>query len=282
MPRREEPTFRLKEIIWDIAATIGRDNIPAILRDLDYKLEQLRKDKENDFCEDTPSERKIKQIVEGINKVPPEAVISKLPSYVWRLRNDYETLKQLAEESSQTSQVTTGYRLIETTQEDTYDIEIPFFISMELRHYLKQQLVRHFDDLAEAAQILANNMQMLKGFGEFLESETPFDASDVVIDGNIIDGGKVGIVNGKGTVHVWDGYIKADGTMDIQPTDSLLAKCLLEHFNYRFPETAYYKDWHEVDSRNIKIEIVDKLRLLATSRNFGFCPSCSVCKDLSI
>ena len=52
------------EIIWDIAATRGKDNIPAILRDLDYKLELLRKDEEDDFGEDTPSERKIKQIIE--------------------------------------------------------------------------------------------------------------------------------------------------------------------------------------------------------------------------
>jgi len=93
--------------------------------------------------------------------------------------------------------------------------------------------------------------------------------------GNIVDGGNLGIpLQGGRRDAVEEGELKT--------VDSLLADCLLQHFNHRFPELAYYRDWREVDFRNIKQEIIDKLRLLVHSKNFGVCPTCPVCKDLQL
>jgi len=101
MPRKSPPSFKLKLIIWDLAATMGTDNYSAIQRDLDYKLEELRKNKNEDFTEDVPDLRTVRRIVEqDINKISPEAVVANLPRHVWRLRKDYEDIKRLAENIS--------------------------------------------------------------------------------------------------------------------------------------------------------------------------------------
>jgi hypothetical protein len=103
MPRKPEPSFRIKEIIWDLAATTGAENLSALYRDLDYKLERLRQSKDEDFYEDTPDIRTIQRIIEvDINRLAPEVVVTKLPPHVWRLRRDYEEIKQLAKEYSAT------------------------------------------------------------------------------------------------------------------------------------------------------------------------------------
>jgi hypothetical protein len=99
MPRKPEPSYKLKKIIWDIAATVGTDNYSVIQRELDYRLEELRKDENEDFFEDIPDIRTIRRVIEvDIQRLPPE-VVSKLPPHVWRLRHDYEEIKQLAPES---------------------------------------------------------------------------------------------------------------------------------------------------------------------------------------
>ncbi len=99
MPRKAEPSFELKLIIWDVAVTVGTNNLQAIVRQLDYELEKRRKSEEEYFFEDTPDERTIRRIIEkDINALMPEVVISKLPQQVWHLRNDYTDIKQLSEE----------------------------------------------------------------------------------------------------------------------------------------------------------------------------------------
>lgn len=96
MPRKPEPSFLLKLIIWDIAATAGMDNFAAVYRELDRRLEELRK--EDQLFEDTPDQRKVRDIIElDIQRLTPEVVVAKLPRHVWHLRNDYEAIKQLAE-----------------------------------------------------------------------------------------------------------------------------------------------------------------------------------------
>ena len=102
MPRKPEPSFELKLIIWDVAATVGKDKPTDIQRQLDYELEKRRK--EGNFFEDAPDVRTISRIVEEINGLPPEVVVSKLEPHVWYLRNDYEAIKQLAQGSGQTSE----------------------------------------------------------------------------------------------------------------------------------------------------------------------------------
>ena len=78
------------------------------------------------------------------------------------------------------------------------------------------------------------------GLAEFLEEPTPLGKSDVGLNGNIIIGGFVGIALGNGEVDPWD-----EDASKLQTVNSLDAKCLLEHFNYRFPNMARFKDWHE-------------------------------------
>ena len=99
MARKKEPSFRLKEIIWDLAATTGAQNLTALQRDLDYRLEKLRKDEAENFSEDTPDIRTIRRIINlDIQRLPRDVVIAKLPPHVWRLRHDYEEIKRLAKE----------------------------------------------------------------------------------------------------------------------------------------------------------------------------------------
>jgi len=131
MPRKPEPSFELKKIIWDVAATVGTGNVQAIIRQLDYELEKRRKEAE--FFEDLPDERTIKRIIQkDINALPPEVVISKLPQQVWRLRADYETIRQLAEAGGPTleqSKLDFGQKpppqtYLETQEKTTHDKEV--------------------------------------------------------------------------------------------------------------------------------------------------------------
>jgi len=144
-------------------------------------------------------------------------------------------------------------------------------------------LEKHFTDLAETAGILAHNMQKQRDFGDFLELSTPLSGSDAGINGNIIDGGQVGIITIDGTVDVHYDYNPEDDSsvaIVIKPIDSLLAKCLLEHFKYRFPKLISFQDWREASSGPIEQEIIDKLKLVSFSRNFKICPNCPVCNEL--
>jgi len=101
VPRKKEPSFELKALIWDKAATIGM-RPEVILRELNNDLWRLCK--EEDFYEDIPDVRTIKRIIEkDINLLSPEVVIAKLPPHVWHLRDDYEDIKSLADKTTQES-----------------------------------------------------------------------------------------------------------------------------------------------------------------------------------
>ena len=101
MSRKKEVSFELKMLIWDKAATTG--NRPGVIqRELDNELRKLRK--ERGFYEDVPDVRTIKRIIEkDINLLSPEVVIAKLPPHVWHLRNDYEDIMSLADNTPQES-----------------------------------------------------------------------------------------------------------------------------------------------------------------------------------
>lgn len=107
MPRKKEPSFELKMLIWDKAAIIG--NRPEVIqRELDNELRKLRK--ERGFYGDVPDVRTIKRIIEkGINILSPEVVMAKLPPHVWHLRDDYEAIKSLAETTSRKSPLPKEY-----------------------------------------------------------------------------------------------------------------------------------------------------------------------------
>ena len=91
MPRKPEPSFKLKKIIWDMAGTIGTDNWSALYREVNHTLEKLRDSGE--LFENVPEERKVHDIIElDIQRLSPEVVVAKLPRHVWRLRNDYKEI----------------------------------------------------------------------------------------------------------------------------------------------------------------------------------------------
>jgi len=100
MSKKAKPSFELKKIIWDIAATVGKDKPTEIQRQLDYELEKRRKD--GNFSEDAPGLITISRIVKEINELDLEIVIAKLPSHVWKLRDDYQIIKSLPQGNGQT------------------------------------------------------------------------------------------------------------------------------------------------------------------------------------
>ena len=94
MPRKKEPSFKVKTIIWDKAVTTGKKP-EVILRELENELRRLYT--QEDFYEEAPEVRTIKRIIENdINLLSPEIIIAKLPPHVWHLRDDYEYIKSLA------------------------------------------------------------------------------------------------------------------------------------------------------------------------------------------
>lgn len=107
MPRKKEPSFELKTLIWDKAATIGK--MPeVILRVLDNELQRLRK--KDMFHEDTPDVRTIKRIIEkDLNRLDPEVVMAKLPRHIWHLREDYEAIMSLADTTARRSPLPKEY-----------------------------------------------------------------------------------------------------------------------------------------------------------------------------
>jgi len=96
MPRKPEPSFKLKQIIWDMAGTIGTDNWSALYREVNHTLEELQN--KGELLENVPEERKVRDIIElDIQRLTREAVMAKLPRHTWHLRNDYEAIEHLAE-----------------------------------------------------------------------------------------------------------------------------------------------------------------------------------------
>jgi hypothetical protein len=97
MPKRIEPSFELKKIVWDAAAKQGKKiNYSAIQRQLDCDLERMRRNPEANLTDDTPDTRTIKRIIEDIDKLPQEVVLT-LPKHMWTLRPDYQELKRMSE-----------------------------------------------------------------------------------------------------------------------------------------------------------------------------------------
>ena len=95
MPKKPELSFEAKQIIWDIAATYSSRNYSAILRDVEKKFEELRK--EGKLFEDTPDLRTLKNIIEiDIEELPLETVVEKLSKHVWHLRKDYKSILHFA------------------------------------------------------------------------------------------------------------------------------------------------------------------------------------------
>jgi hypothetical protein len=93
MPRKPEASFELKKLIWDAAATVGKDKYANIVRQIEHQQWKLKETNPFLSHEEIPDVRTIRHIIErDINELSPEVVKVKLPPHVWKLRNDYETL----------------------------------------------------------------------------------------------------------------------------------------------------------------------------------------------
>lgn len=97
MPRKPDLSFAMKQLIWDAAASLGKDRTSAICREVGYQIRALRT--ADQHLEDaTPDSRTVRRVIdEGIQKLPADVVVAKLPPHTWCLREDYEAIKELAE-----------------------------------------------------------------------------------------------------------------------------------------------------------------------------------------
>lgn len=176
MPRKKEPSFKVKTIIWDKAVTTGKKP-EVILRELENELRRLYT--EEDFYEEAPEVRTIKRIIEtDINLLSPEVVIAKLPPHIWHLRDDYEAIKSLADRASQESprskELTTTALIIASNLEK-YRNEPAAFLGTEINEvwdrvyggwWIGEGRAKLGDvDREVAAELLG----YLKGEGEFPE-----------------------------------------------------------------------------------------------------------------
>lgn len=96
MPRKPEPSFSMKQLIWDAAASIGKANVSAICREVDYQIRALRR-ADQQLGDECPDNRTVRRIIdEDIQELAADVVVAKLPPHTWCLRDDYEAIKELA------------------------------------------------------------------------------------------------------------------------------------------------------------------------------------------
>lgn len=253
MPRRPEPSFRLKQIIWDLAATTGAENLTALLKDLDYKLEELRKNKNEDFSENLPDIRTVQRIIElDINRLLPEVVVSKLPPHVWHLRHDYEKIKELAD-SMKTEQ-----EALKKAQD-----RIPI---AERETTSNPRLFKHLDELAKTAESLAHQCKRLLCYK---------DNANVEAVGDIC--GHLFFWRKPNKTIVEEG---ADPTGEFtyeseHPIDPYLGKLLYIHYGDEFGRPPF-KEWNRLSIANVSAEIVDNLKFLAHG-GLKRCSECPIC-----
>jgi len=122
MPKKPEPSFEVKKIIWDVVTKVGKDNLQAIQRQVDYEIDKRRRDESQEvqILEDTPETRTIKRIIdEDLNKLNQDIVIAELPTNVWKLRKDYEEIKRLSDSGNHTFKSKDSEREPSLTSEKT-------------------------------------------------------------------------------------------------------------------------------------------------------------------
>jgi hypothetical protein len=89
MPRKPEPSWEMKKQIIGFAAKEGQDNLSVIQRDIDRVIWKERSPKR----ESTPDIRTIKRIIKEFQMLDREIVVREFPSYVWKMRDDFEEVK---------------------------------------------------------------------------------------------------------------------------------------------------------------------------------------------
>jgi len=141
------------------------------------------------------------------------------------------------------------------------------------------RLGEHFYELETMAIKIADIIEKLVNYEESLRNSPSFILKgerlyrEKGMLGNIVRGGHVGLCRDQ-EGQLYDLPLLRIGW---KPVDSTVAAYLLEHLNYRFPELACYENWDEVNLDNVQSWVVDKLRLLVHTKNFGICPTCPIC-----
>lgn len=132
------------------------------------------------------------------------------------------------------------------------------------------RLERHYDDLAQLAEVVAHQVFRLLRY----RSDDNVEAL-----GNIVEG-----------LSFWDKRTGQPVSENIDPLeefeyekahpiDRYLAGCLLAHYKGKFkglPFTA----WEKVSMANVNQELLDNLKLLQYSQAFELTPDCPVCRAL--
>ena len=171
---------------------------------------------------------------------------------------------------------------IENTEKDEKSINEKFNITDEKR------LEEHHFELEKTGEKLAENLLTMlnhkdnigKDRSETLIMNGRRTFTYYRIRGNIVDGGGLdyltmdehGVEKRELPFMIEDSIFK--------PVDRFIAKCLLEHLKYRYPDRIQYEDWLEITPQNITQGIIDTISLLCYSKHFGICPTCQVCKTV--
>jgi hypothetical protein len=134
------------------------------------------------------------------------------------------------------------------------------------------RLLKHFDQLAQTAEVLAHNVQRLLRYTD----------KEVVVHGNIIEG----LFFFMKTPYLETGSIEPLEEYEYEkqhPVDSYLADCLFAHYENECGKLTF-KSWKEVGEagkENATQELFKDLVRLSHSERIRFCPTCPSCKDIA-
>lgn len=131
------------------------------------------------------------------------------------------------------------------------------------------RLMKHLDELAETADILAQHAQRLIRYK---------DDDDIEAMGDVL--GHLSFWRKSNRTIVEEG---TDPTGEIEyesrhPIDPYLANWLYIHYDYRFGKLPFEK-WNQLSTLNVTGEILDNLKLLAHA-GLKPCPNCPACKEI--
>ena len=206
MPKNPKLSWQMIKKILEYAGAVGRDNYIVIQRSLDNWLRSLPVEEQP--METAPDIRTIRRVVEEeLEKLSPEVLIEQLPQSVWRLRTDYEQIKELANGPTASSEIihhgTSDSADESRSEANLFDRNIfntsdnimnerelrDFLLGLELHHnyrlseYLK--VVRFWEFIGlegnkytdtEARQLLNNLWSVLDDLVPFLKEEFKEDA----------------------------------------------------------------------------------------------------------
>jgi hypothetical protein len=192
MHRKAMPTEIVIRETLALAVLLGEDNLTAIQRDLDNRLEHLRQEQDI-HVGDTPDPRTIKWIINDyLNSLSPEAAVANFPPHILQLRTDYERPKRKLSQPKLTR---------ETAREKARGPD--------------DRTREHWAKLSEVASSLSSNFIKIRSF------------SDAEIAGNAIDGGSIWLDGEPPPFH----FSRPDreDPRKLEKVDSYLAQRFLEH-----------------------------------------------------